>query len=68
MPHVTVNRATRRDCDQIFDLVNKAFKMEIGKSGTAYRKCDKYRLKDSTRKHLEDMWVAREGRKVRSED
>ena len=49
---------------QIFDLVNSAFKMEIGKSGLAYRKCDKYKLKDQTRKHLDDMWVAREGRKV----
>jgi hypothetical protein len=38
--------------------------MEIGKSGLAYRKCDKYKLKDQTRKHLDDMWVAREGRKV----
>jgi hypothetical protein len=41
--------------------------MEIGKSGLAYRKCDKYKLKDQTRKHLDDMWVAREGRKVGSQ-
>lgn len=59
-----MNRATRRDLDQIFDLVNLSFKMEIGKSGLAYRKCDKYKLKDQTRKHLDDMWVAREGRKI----
>ena len=65
-PRVTVCRATRRDCDQIFELVNLAFKPEIGKSGIAYRKCDKYRLKDSARKHLEDMWVIKDGRKVNS--
>ena len=62
---VSVSRASRRDCDQIFELVNLAFKCEIGKSGFAYRKCDKYRLKDSARKHLEDMWVIKDGRKVR---
>jgi hypothetical protein len=61
---VTVARASRRDCDQIFELVNLAFKMEIGKSGIAYRKCDKYRLKDSARKQLEDMWVVKDNRKV----
>ena len=61
---INVCRATRRDCDQIFELVNLAFKPEIGKSGIAYRKCDKYRLKDSARKHLEDMWVVKDGRKV----
>ena len=65
MPHTYVTRATRRDCDQIFELVNLAFKCEIGKTGVAYRKCDKYRLKDSARKHLEDMWVVKENRKVR---
>lgn len=37
MPNVTVARATRRDCDQIFELVNLAFKKEIGKTGIAYR-------------------------------
>ena len=61
---ITVSRATRRDCDQIFELVNLAFKPEIGKTGIAYRKCDKYRLKDSARKHLEDMWVVKDNRKV----
>jgi len=61
---INVCRATRRDCDQIFELVNLAFKPEIGKSGIAYRKCDKYRLKDSARKHLEDMWVVKDGRKI----
>ena len=65
-PHITVSRATRRDCDQIFELVNLAFKPEIGKTGIAYRKCDKYRLKDSARKHLEDMWVIKDNRKVRN--
>ena len=64
IPRINVSRATRRDCDQIFELVNLAFKPEIGKSGIAYRKCDKYRLKDSARKHLEDMWVVKDGRKV----
>ena len=64
MPNITVARATRRDCDQIFELVNLAFKPEIGKTGIAYRKCDKYRLKDSARKHLEDMWVVKDNRKV----
>ena len=64
MSNITVSRATRRDCDQIFELVNLAFKPEIGKTGIAYRKCDKYRLKDSARKHLEDMWVVRDNRKV----
>jgi len=63
-PHITVSRATRRDCDQIFELVNLAFKPEIGKTGIAYRKCDKYRLKDSARKHLEDMWVVKDNRKI----
>ena len=64
IPRIAVSRATRRDCDQIFELVNLAFKPEIGKTGIAYRKCDKYRLKDSARKHLEDMWVVKDNRKV----
>ena len=63
-PPRTVAKANRKDCDQIFDLINLAFKCEIGKSGIAYRKCDKYRLKDAARKHIEDMWVVKEGRKV----
>ena len=63
MPLVT--RAQRKECDQIFELVNQAFKIEIGKSGLAYKKCDKYRLKDEARKHLDDMFVVKEGRKVR---
>ena len=62
MPLVT--RAQRKECDQIFELVNQAFKIEIGKSGLAYKKCDKYRLKDEARKHLDDMFVVKEGRKV----
>ena len=64
-PPRTVAKAARKDCDQIFELINIAFKCEIGKSGIAYRKCDKYRLKDSARKHLEDMWVVKENRRVR---
>ena len=56
-PPRTVAKAQRKDCDQIFDLINIAFKCEIGKAGIAYRKCDKYRLKDSARKHLEYMCV-----------
>ena len=64
-PPRTVAKAQRKDCDQIFDLINQAFKLEIGKNGIAYRKCDKYRLKDSARKHLEDMWVVKESRRVR---
>ena len=63
-PPRPVAKANRKDCDQIFELINLAFKCEIGKSGIAYRKCDKYRLKDAARKHLEDMWVVKEGRKV----
>ena len=63
-PPRTVAKAQRKDCDQIFELVNAAFKPEIGKTGIAYRKCDKYRLKDATRKHLDDMWVVKEGRRV----
>ena len=65
-PPRTVAKAQRKDCDQIFELINAAFKIEIGKTGIAYRKCDKYRLKDSARKHLEDMWVVKESRRVRS--
>ena len=64
-PPRTVAKAQRKDCDQIFELINCAFKCEIGKTGIAYRKCDKYRLKDSARKHLEDMWVVKESRRVR---
>ena len=63
-PPRTVAKAQRKDCDQIFELINLAFKCEIGKTGIAYRKCDKYRLKDSARKHLEDMWVVKENRRV----
>lgn len=63
-PPRTVAKAQRKDCDQIFELINAAFKCEIGKSGIAYRKCDKYRLKDSARKQLEDMWVVKESRRV----
>ena len=59
-----VVKANRKDLDEIYDLVNLAFKLEIGKSGIAYRKCDKYRLKDSARKHIDDMWVVKENRKV----
>ena len=64
-PPRSVAKAQRKDCDQIFELINIAFKCEIGKQGIAYRKCDKYRLKDSARKHLEDMWVVKESRRVR---
>ena len=67
MPNVLVTRAQRKECDQIFELVNQAFKPEIGKSGLAYKKCDKYRLKDEARKHLDDMWVVKDGRKVHSQ-
>ena len=63
-PPRSVSKAQRKDCDQIFELINVAFKCEIGKQGIAYRKCDKYRLKDSARKHLEDMWVVKESRRV----
>ena len=59
-----VVKANRKDLDEIYDLVNLAFKLEIGKFGIAYRKCDKYRLKDSARKHIDDMWVVKENRKV----
>ena len=59
-----VVKANRKDLDEIYDLVNLAFKLEIGKSRIAYRKCDKYRLKDSARKHIDDMWVVKENRKV----
>ena len=62
--NVIVVKANRKDLDEIYDLVNLAFKLEIGKSGIAYRKCDKYRLKDSARKHIDDMWVVKENRKV----
>ena len=65
-PPRTVAKANRKDCDQIFELVNLAFKCEIGKTGISYKKCDKYRLKDSARKHLDDMWVVKENRKVRN--
>ena len=63
-PPRVVSKASRKDCDQIHELVNQAFKVEIGKAGIAYKKCDKYRLKDAARKHLDDMWVVKEGRKV----
>ena len=66
MVNTIIQRAQRKDCDQIFALVNEAFELEIGDSGIAYRKCNKYTLKDHTRKHLEDMWVIRDGRKVSS--
>ena len=62
--NVIVVKANRKDLDEIYDLVNLAFKLEIGKSGIAYRKCDKYRLKDSARKHIDDMWVVKGNRKV----
>ena len=66
MVNTIIQKAQRKDCDQIFALVNEAFEPEIGDSGIAYRKCNKYTLKDHTRKHLEDMWVIRDGRKVSS--
>ena len=32
-----VQRANRRDTDQVFELVNKAFSVEVGNQGIAYR-------------------------------
>ena len=64
MPNTYVAKAMKQDRDQIFDLVNEAFKCEVGKSGIAYRKVNKYQMRDSARKHLEDMWVIKENRKV----
>ncbi len=59
-----VTRANRRDCDAIFNLVNEAYKVEIGESGVAYKNCDKYRLKDQARKQLPDMLVLRDHRRA----
>lgn len=60
-----VTRAVRRDVDQIFYLVNEAYKIEMGDEGIAYRNGEKYHLKDQTRKHIADMLVLRDHKQVR---
>ena len=60
-----IARATRKDIDQIFFLVNEAFKPELGNEGIAYRATEKYVLKDQCRKHISDMIVLRDHKQVR---
>ncbi len=57
-------KATKRDLSAVFELVNAAYKVEIGSTGVAYKNCDKYRLRDQTRKQLDDMLLIRNHRQV----
>ena len=62
-----ISKASRRDLDNVFDLVNETFKMEVGDEGVAYRNCERYELKDHARKHLNDMLVLKDHRRVRGD-
>ena len=64
-PNVTVSRASRRDTDQIFEVVNAAFKVEVGNEGLAYRSQDRFGLKDHVRKCLDDLIVIKDQKRVR---
>ncbi len=59
-----IAKATRRDLGNVFDLVNKAYELEIGEDGIAYKNCNKYRLKDQARKQLGDMILIRNHRQA----
>ncbi len=59
-----VTKATKRDLAAVFQLVNSAYTVEIGNEGIGYKNCDKYILKDQTRKQLGDMWLLRNHRQV----
>ncbi len=60
-----ITKATRRDLGLVFELVNKAYALEKGSDGVAYKNCNKYRLKDQARKQLGDMILIRNHRQVR---
>ncbi|CAF2742990.1 unnamed protein product [Lepeophtheirus salmonis] len=57
MPKAHLGRASRQDTDQIYELVNSTFAFEIGETGISYRLGNKYLLRDTARKNLEDMIV-----------
>uniref|UniRef100_A0A0K2U1T9 N-acetyltransferase domain-containing protein n=1 Tax=Lepeophtheirus salmonis TaxID=72036 RepID=A0A0K2U1T9_LEPSM len=64
MPKAHLGRASRQDTDQIYELVNSTFAFEIGETGISYRLGNKYLLRDTARKNLEDMIVLRINRKI----
>ena len=64
MTSLVLNKANKFDVDKIYDLVNEAYKVEIGSDGVQYKNCDKFTLRDHARKHLQDMIVLRQNKKV----
>lgn len=59
-----INRALRKDVDQVFDLLQASYKLEVGTDGIAFRTKNKFTLKDQVRKSIGDMLVIRDHRKI----
>ncbi len=59
-----IQRATRKDIDPVFELVNECFSMEVGEDGLGFRNESKYRLRDQARKAIDDMLVMKDHTKV----
>ena len=55
-----ITRANKRDIDQIYNLVNLCYKVEIGQDGLGFKNCDKFTLKDHCRKKVDDMLILRD--------
>ena len=62
--NVRIARATRKDTEEIYELVNAAFEIELGIEGLAYRQQNRFVLKDQVRKCIDDILVVKDQNKV----
>ena len=52
-----MRKAVPEDLPKIFDLINKAYKVEIGDSGLAFKSADRYRSLSEAHNDLEWIYV-----------
>ena len=53
--------AQTTDVEELFHLVQAAYKLEIGTSGIAFKCADRYTTRSAVLKDISDMWVIRSG-------
>ncbi|TRY67418.1 hypothetical protein TCAL_05957 [Tigriopus californicus] len=57
---MTIIAAQLTDCQDIFDLVNEAYEVEIGDDGLAFKNCARFSALNEVEECLDNTWIIRD--------